>query len=145
MEESLTTYVKKACVYSKLAEKPVVGQWKHLKLVFIHGYPMTLRGFYLLTSRAIFGNTMPMFTGIWKELHAETKLLCEHLGHRLEEGREAQTVIDGIRAAADWNLESANRQVGWQYDRSFLYKWVESVEEQIAQLDGVTLPGPRLQ
>ena len=145
MDESLKDYVKKSCVYSKLAEKPVVGQWKHLKLVFAHGYPMTLRGFYLMTSRAIFGNTLPMFRNLWTDMNAETKLLCSGLGHKLQEGREAHSVIEGIRASIGWDIESANKMHNYQFQRDFLYKWVESVEEQIAQLDGITLPGPRLQ
>lgn len=141
----LSDYIRRQCVYSKLAEKPVVGQWKHLKLVFIHGYPMTLRGFYMMATRAIFGNTSPMRAAIWNELHAETKLLCQDLGVKLQEGREAHSVVEGIRAASGWNKESAEAMNNFQYDRTFLYKWIESVEEQIAQLNGVTLPGPRLQ
>lgn len=141
----LRAFIKRQCVYSKLAEKPVVGQHGHLKLVFIHGYPMTLRGFYALTSRAIFGATLPMHKKIWDELNAETILLCGDLGHKLEEGREAHSVIEGIRAASGWNQEAAEKMNNYQFDRSFLFKWVESVEQQVAQLNGVTLPGPQLQ
>jgi hypothetical protein len=141
----LREYIKKMCVYSKLAEKPVVGRHGDLKLVFIHGFPMTLRGFYLMASRAIFGGTLPLYSKLWNDMNGETKLLCQGLGHKLEEGREAHSVIEGIRAASGWNKESSTRTVGYQWDRDFLFKWVESVEEQIALLDGITLPGPRLQ
>lgn len=141
----LRAFIKRQCVYSKLAEKPVVGQHGSLKLVFIHGYPMTLRGFYALTSRAIFGATLPMPPMVWKELNAETILLCGDLGHKLEEGREARSVIEGIRAASGWNKETAEKMNNYQFDRNFLYRWVESVEQQVAELNGVTLPGPLLQ
>jgi hypothetical protein len=138
-------YIRSQSVYSKLAEKPIVGQHGSLRLVFIHGYPMTLRGFYVLCSRAIFGSTLPLSPKTWIELNAETKLLTAQLGFKLEEGREALSVVDGIRAAAQWNKESASKQIQWQFDRDFLFKWVESVEEQIAALSGLDLPGPRLQ
>lgn len=141
-------FIKRQCVYSKLAEKPVVSQQGELTLVCVHGYPMTLRGFYALTSRAIFGNTLPMPPKAWIELNAETKVLCHGLGLKLEEGREALSVVEGIRAGSGWNLESANQRdpaAPWQYDRKFLYRWIESVEEQVAALRGLTLPGPRLQ
>lgn len=141
----LRAFIKRQCVYSKLAEKPVVGQHGSLKLVFIHGYPMTLRGFYALTSRAIFGATLPMPPKVWNELNAETILLCGDLGHKLQEGREAHSVIEGIRAASGWNKETAEKMNNYQFDRAFLYKWVESVEQQVAELNGVTLPGPLLQ
>lgn len=141
----LRSFIKRQCVYSKLAEKPVVGQHKHLKLVFIHGYPMTLRGFYALTSRAIFGASLPMYKKIWNELNAETILLCGDLGHHLEEGREAHSVVEGIRIAAGWNQETAKKMNNYQFDRSFLFKWIESVELQVAQLNDSTLPDPLLQ
>jgi hypothetical protein len=145
MSEDFRAYIKRQCVYSKLAEKPIVGQHGSVKLVFVHGYPMTLTGFYALASRAIFGNTLPMRAKIWERLNAETKVLCWGLGLRLEEGREALSVIEGIRAASDWNKESAERKINWNFDRDFLFKWVESVEQQVAQLSGVTLPGPLVQ
>ena len=141
-------FIKRQCVYSKLAEKPVVGQHGPLKLVCIHGYPMTLKGFYALTSRAIFGNTLPMNAKTWETLNAETKVLCWGLGLKLEEGREALTVVEGIRAASGWNKDSAEKRdlsKGWEFDRRFLFEWLESVEQQVALLNGVTLPGPQLQ
>lgn len=141
----LRSFIKQQCVYSKLAEKPIVAQHGSLKLVFIHGYPMTLRGFYALTTRAIFGATVPMYKKVWNELNAETVLLCEGLGLKLEEGRESHSVIEGIRTAAGWNEKSAQRLNNYQYDREFLFKWVESVEQQVAQLGVITPLDPQLQ
>ena len=144
----LRQFIKRQCVYSKLAEKPVVGQHGATRLVFAHGYPMTLRGFYTLGLRAVFGNTVLIKPDTWKLLNAETKILSEGLNLKLEEGREALSVVEGIRASMNWNKQTAetrNATNPWQYDRSFLFKWVESVEEQIAALDGLTLPGPQLQ
>lgn len=144
----LRAFIKRQCVYSKLAEKPVVGQCGPLKLVCVHGYPMTLKGFYALTSRAIFGNTLPMSPQLWMGLNAETKVLCQGLGLKLEEGREALSVVEGIRAGSGWNKDSADKRQPnkhWEFDRTFLYRWIESVEEQVAALSGLTLPGPLLQ
>jgi len=142
---NLRDYIKQQSVYSKLSENPIVGQWEHLKLVFIHGYPMTLRGFYMMTSKAIFGATLPIYSKVWAEFDAETKLLCEGLGHKLEEGREALSVVEGIRAATKWSKETTSGQSFWNYDHSELYGWIESVELGIAQLNGITLPDQQLQ
>ena len=136
----LHDFIKQRCVYSKLAEKPVVGQHGSLKLVFIHGYPMTLRGFYALTTRAIFGATVPIYKQIWDELNAETILLCAGLNIPLVEGRESQSVIEGIRAAAGWNEETAKQFNRYGFDREFLFKWIEIVEKQVAELREITLP-----
>jgi len=143
----LRRFIKLNCVYSKLAEKPIVGQHESLRLVFIHGYPMTLKGFYTLATRAIFGHGVFLKPDAWKVMNAETKLLCQGLGLNLQEGREALSVIEGIRTAAGWNKETAELRSAnlFDYDRSFLFKWIESVEEQIANLDDLNLPGPRLQ
>jgi hypothetical protein len=133
----LQDYVKTQSVFSKLSESVIVGQWEHLQLVFIHGYPMTLRGFYVMTSKAIFGSKIPYSTKIWNELHAETKILCNGLGHKLKEGREAQSVIEGIRIAANWTKETAQRQ--WPAPLP-IHAWLESVERQLAAQQGLILP-----
>lgn len=134
----LQDFIRRQCVYSKLAEKPVVGQHGSLQLVFIHGYPMTLRGFYALTTRAVFGSTIPMFKKVWDELNAETVLLCAGLNLELKEGRESQSIIEGIRAAAGWNEETAKQITNYQFDREFLFKWIETVEAQVAELRGIS-------
>lgn len=143
----LRRFIKLNCVYSKLAEKPVVGQHDSIRLVFIHGYPMTIKGFYTLVTRAIFGYGIMLKPNDWKVMNAETKLLCQDLGLNLEEGREALSVIEAIRVAAGWNKESAELRSAnqWTYDRSFLLKWIESVEEQISDLSRLSPLDPQPQ
>jgi hypothetical protein len=101
---------------------------------------MTLRGFYALTTRAIFGATVPIYKQIWDELNAETILLCAGLNIPLVEGRESQSVIEGIRAAAGWNEETAKQFNRYGFDREFLFKWIEIVEKQVVELREITLP-----
>jgi hypothetical protein len=143
----LQQFIKTNCVWSKLSEKPVVRQWKHLELVFVHGYPMTLRAFYILCNKAVFGNTLYLRGKIWNELHAETKLLCRGMNHNLIEGREAFSIVDGIRAAIGWDKNTAKASLGYHYNTEPtkpVQHWLEDVERQIAALRGVTLPGPQL-
>jgi hypothetical protein len=107
---------------------------------------MTLRGFYMLCNKAVFGNSLYMRGRIWNDLHAETKLLCWGLGHKLIEGREAFSVVDGIRAAIGWNKDAADQATRWNAEPTDnpIHYWLEEVERQVAALKGVTLPGPQL-
>lgn len=89
----------------------------------------------MLCTKAIFGSTLPLNSKVWNELHAETKLLCQGLGHQLKEEREAYSVIEGIRVASGWNQVTAE-QSGHNQDRTFLTRWVEEVEKQITTLRG---------
>lgn len=133
----LRSFIKQQSVYSKLSEKPIVGQYGPLTLVFVHGYPMTLRGFYALTSKAVFGATVPVNKKAWGELNAETILLCQGLGLKLTTGSEAQSVIDGIRTSAGWAKETTQQMNMYNFDTKFLISWLAEVEDQVKRFKEV--------
>lgn len=126
MSESLHRFVLNNAVASKLADMPLVGQHEGRTYVFIHGYPMTLRGFYLIATKALFGGTVRLAGSKWGELHAETQLLCKGLGVELRQGREAYSVLEGIKTLLNWTDTGA--------DKAKAVQWVKEVEEKIKRL-----------
>lgn len=126
MSESLERYVLNNAVASKLSGRPVVGRYEGRTLVFVHGFPMSLAGFYMISTKAIFGASIHLSARRWQELHAETLLLCRGLSVELRAGREAFSVLMGVRQAMQWSKDT--------FDKEKIIKWVEEVEQDIAQL-----------
>lgn len=116
-------FIVNNAVASKLSETPIVDQMDGVTIVFVHGFPMTLRGFYTLTSKAILGAAHRMSMKVWKDLHVESRVLCQPLKIELHEDREAYTVVQGIRKALDWSKDT--------FDRKKILKWIENVEENL--------------
>jgi hypothetical protein len=126
MSESLRRFVLNNTVASKIADMPLVGQHEGKIFVFIHGYPMSLRGFYLIATKALFGGTVRLAGSKWGELHAETQLLCQGLNMELQKGREAYTVLEGIKKSINWSEKGA--------DKTAAVQWVKEVEEKISKM-----------
>lgn len=125
-KESLARFILNSSVASKLADMPLVGQHEGRKFVFVHGYPMSLRGFYFLTTKAVFGGTIRINGKRWAELHAETQLLCQGLNVELQKSREAFSVLRGIKTAMKWTNKDS--------DREAMMQWVKDVEEKINRM-----------
>lgn len=125
-KESLKRFILNNSVASKLADMPLVGEHEGRKFVFIHGFPMSLRGFYLMATKAVFGGTVRISGKRWAELHAETQLLCQGLNVELQKGREAFSVLRGIKTAMKWTDRNSDREV--------LVQWVKDVEEKINRM-----------
>jgi len=123
MSEELQKFVRSHAITSKLSGRPVVAQHDSKTFVFIHGYPMTVEGFYTIATKAVFGASIHLAARKWEELHAETLLLCIGLSVELMKDREAFSVLKGIRTAMDWSKET--------YDRERILEWIGEVEKQI--------------
>lgn len=123
MSEELQRFVRNNAVQSKLSGQPIAAQHDGQQFVFIHGYPMTLRGFYTIASKAIFGASVHLASRKWEELHAETLLLCIGLSVELQKDREAFSVLRGIRLAMNWTKET--------YDKERILQWIDEVEKQV--------------
>lgn len=121
-------FIKRFCVLSKLSTDPVVAKHEDLVLVFVRGYPMTLRGFYTLTSKAVFDQALRLPLATWKELHAETQVLTQGLNLEFEPDQEAYKVYQAIQAAMEWTIEKAKD------NRYAVLDWIESVELEIIRL-----------
>lgn len=126
MSESLERFVLNNAVASKLAGRPVVSVFDGKTFVFVHGFPMTLAGFYVISTKAIFGASIHLAARRWEELHAETQLLCRGLSVELRKGREAFSVLVGIRTAMNWTKDTFNKE--------HILKWIDDVEEQVTRL-----------
>lgn len=127
MSETLERFVLNNAVASKLANRPLVAQHDGKTFVFVHGYPMTLAGFYVISTKAIFGASIHLAARRWEELHAETLLLCRGLNVELRKGREAFSVLSGIRTAMNWSKDT--------FDKNEILKWIDDVEEQLIRPD----------
>ena len=123
MSEELQRFVRNHAIASKLSGRPVVAQHDGQQFVFIHGFPMTVSGFYTIATKAIFGASIHLAARRWEELHAETLLLCIGLSVELHKGREAFSVLTGIRSAMNWTKET--------FDKDRILNWVEEVENQL--------------
>lgn len=107
-ETDFLRFIKNNAIQSKLADEVIVESHGSEKFVFVRGYPMTVQGFYNISSKAIFGKTIKMKPDVWEKLHAETKVLCSGLDIPLAEGKEALSAVDAIVKAiglteANWN------------------------------------------
>lgn len=128
MSESLERFVLNNAVASKLSNLPVVGRYGERTFVFVHGYPMSVHGFYTMSTKAIFGASVHLSVRNWEVLHAETLLLSKDLALELHQGREAFSVMLGIRKALNWSKET--------YSAPDIVKWVEEVDRLINQEEG---------
>jgi hypothetical protein len=125
----LMTAIKHNCVYSRLSDEPLVARYGDMTLVFINGFPMTARTYYVLFSKAIFGGTVTkMSPALWSELNAEIHLLCQGTGHDLKPGHEAQQAIQAIRRSVNWTKDSM--------DSKLVHSWVEGLDKKIQALSG---------
>lgn len=135
MNEDLKRFVLNRAVQSKLCDEPIIDAFKGNTMVFIAGYPFTLRGFYILTLKALMGNATRVPVACWKELHAETALLCQGLEINLATGREAFSVITGVRKSIQWNSPDD----AWD-NREKVREWVMAISKKIEEFEGAITP-----
>lgn len=121
----LTRFLVNHAVQSKVANEVVVGVWNNNPIIFIHGYPMTQRGFIQLATKAVMGDNLKFAPQWWAEIHLETAMLCERLPLKPTAGREAFDVLQGIRD----HLKTLEGASGTNY----LLEWVASVENKIEE------------
>lgn len=119
----LQRFVTNYAVASKLSGNAMAASYNDRQFVFIHGYPMMKKTFYMIATKAIFGSEVRIAARYWEELHAETRLLCQGLNVELQKGREAFSVLRGIRAAMNWSSET--------FDKEQILDWVGQVEKQL--------------
>jgi len=126
MSEELQTFVRQYAILSKLSGNAIVAQHDGRKFVFVHGYPMTVEGFYTIATKAIFGASIHLSSRKWEELHAETLLLCLGINVELRKDREAFSVLQGIREAMNWSKDT--------YDKKHILDWIDEVDEQLRKM-----------
>jgi hypothetical protein len=120
----LKTFMINNAVQSKIAGDTVVRFWNGNPIIFIHGYPMTYRGFTMLASKAILGDDIKMHPAWWEEVHLETAMLCEMLPVSPAKGREAFEVLQGIRT----HLQACKINETEQYTA-----WMADVENKVEE------------
>ena len=126
-------FILNRAVQSKLSSSLIVDRIGQNTIVFVEGYPFTLKGFYILMTKTIFGGSVKIPVKTWKELHAETRLLCEGLELNLASGREAFSVIKGLRKSIGWSspkdvMENRTKVIAWLNEVSDILNHAEEYQ-----------------